>query len=98
MTYFRTALLFSAAVILAACEPASNNGSALDAGHDHAAIQAGQSSQTSPQNTQMETASYTCPMHPHYISDDPNGTCPICGMDLVPVKGAPSQDLSLIHI
>jgi len=31
-------------------------------------------------------------MHPHYISDDPNGTCPICGMDLVPVKGAPSQD------
>ena len=92
MTYFRTALLFSAAVILAACEPASNNGSALDAGHDHAAIQAGQSSQTSPQNTQMETASYTCPMHPHYISDDPNGTCPICGMDLVPVKGAPSQD------
>ena len=92
MTYFRTALLFSAAVILAACEPASNNGSALDAGHDHAAIQAGQSSQTSPQNTQMETASYTCPMHPHYISDDPNGTCPICWMDLVPVKGAPSQD------
>lgn len=25
---------------------------------------------------------YTCPMHPHYISDDP-GSCPICGMDLV---------------
>ncbi|MAN75489.1 MAG: efflux transporter periplasmic adaptor subunit [Henriciella sp.] len=23
-------------------------------------------------------------MHPHYISTDPNGTCPICGMDLVP--------------
>lgn len=29
-------------------------------------------------------ASYTCPMHPHYISTDPNGSCPICGMDLVP--------------
>ncbi|WP_306015456.1 efflux RND transporter periplasmic adaptor subunit [Oceanicaulis sp. MMSF_3324] len=27
---------------------------------------------------------YTCPMHPHYISDDP-GSCPICGMDLVPM-------------
>lgn len=26
---------------------------------------------------------YTCPMHPHYIADRP-GTCPICGMDLVP--------------
>jgi len=25
---------------------------------------------------------YTCPMHPHYISNDP-GSCPICGMDLV---------------
>ncbi len=30
---------------------------------------------------------YTCPMHPHYISDH-EGTCPICGMDLVPVAGA----------
>lgn len=28
---------------------------------------------------------YTCPMHPHYIADAP-GTCPICGMDLVPVE------------
>lgn len=25
---------------------------------------------------------YTCPMHPHYISDRPS-SCPICGMDLV---------------
>ncbi|MEZ5851480.1 MAG: efflux RND transporter periplasmic adaptor subunit [Hyphomicrobiaceae bacterium] len=25
---------------------------------------------------------YTCPMHPHYISDHP-GNCPICGMELV---------------
>ena len=35
---------------------------------------------------------YTCPMHPHYISTDPDGNCPICGMDLVPVAsdgGAP---------
>ncbi len=34
------------------------------------------------QEEQAEAQSYTCPMHPHYISDDP-GTCPICGMDLV---------------
>lgn len=33
-----------------------------------------------------ETSQYTCPMHPHYISTDPNGTCPICGMDLVPLS------------
>jgi Cu(I)/Ag(I) efflux system membrane fusion protein len=35
---------------------------------------------------------YTCPMHPHYISDS-MGTCPICGMTLVPLKdGAPAAD------
>lgn len=28
---------------------------------------------------------YTCPMHPQIISDRP-GSCPICGMDLVPIK------------
>ncbi|WP_233350491.1 efflux RND transporter periplasmic adaptor subunit [Henriciella barbarensis] len=33
-----------------------------------------------------ETQRYTCPMHPHYISTDPDGTCPICGMDLVPAQ------------
>jgi membrane fusion protein, copper/silver efflux system len=32
---------------------------------------------------------YTCPMHPSYIADKP-GSCPICGMDLVPVADAPS--------
>lgn len=28
---------------------------------------------------------YTCPMHPHYIAEG-EGTCPICGMDLVPLE------------
>lgn len=28
---------------------------------------------------------YTCPMHPHYIANEP-GNCPICGMDLVELK------------
>lgn len=31
-----------------------------------------------------EVTHYTCPMHPHYITDE-MGTCPICGMDLVAV-------------
>lgn len=31
---------------------------------------------------------YTCPMHPHYISTDPDGSCPICGMDLVPATAS----------
>lgn len=33
-----------------------------------------------------EAQKYTCPMHPHYIATE-MGTCPICGMDLVPVEG-----------
>ena len=37
-------------------------------------------------------AKYTCPMHPHYISTDPDGSCPICGMDLVPVIEENSSD------
>jgi len=31
--------------------------------------------------------SYTCPMHPQIVQQSP-GTCPICGMDLVPVSTA----------
>lgn len=30
-------------------------------------------------------AYYTCAMHPSVRSQDPNGRCPICGMNLVPV-------------
>jgi RND family efflux transporter MFP subunit len=34
---------------------------------------------------------YHCPMHPNYISDKP-GTCPICGMELVPfIPSEPEQ-------
>src|SRR5690606_29256435 len=29
-------------------------------------------------------ANYTCPMHPEIVRDEP-GSCPICGMDLVPL-------------
>jgi len=33
---------------------------------------------------------YTCGMHPQVVQNEP-GTCPICGMDLTPIKaGAPS--------
>lgn len=35
---------------------------------------------------------YTCPMHPHYIASEP-GTCPICGMDLVPMETG-EEDIS----
>jgi membrane fusion protein, copper/silver efflux system len=34
---------------------------------------------------------YTCTMHPSVRSPDPDGKCPICGMDLVPVKKVEAQ-------
>jgi len=34
---------------------------------------------------------YTCTMHPSVRSQDPDGKCPICGMDLVPVKKVSAQ-------
>jgi Cu+-exporting ATPase len=36
-------------------------------------------------------AQYTCPMHPQVIRDAP-GSCPICGMALVPIAGAGDAD------
>lgn len=37
-------------------------------------------------------ARYTCSMHPHYISTDSEGSCPICGMELVPIASSMSMD------
>lgn len=42
--------------------------------------------------TGTKTSSYTCPMHPHYISTDATGSCPICGMALVPSKVASPEN------
>jgi Cu+-exporting ATPase len=36
-------------------------------------------------------AQYTCPMHPQILRDAP-GSCPICGMALVPVAGSGEAD------
>ncbi len=37
---------------------------------------------------------YTCPMHPQVKKDEP-GKCPICGMNLVLLKDAPSRNVSM---
>ena len=40
---------------------------------------------TKPEQAAQGPVQYTCPMHPFIIKDKP-GACPICGMNLVPVK------------
>jgi len=66
-------LLLASTALIAACDNAPNSQTHISAAHDHAA------------SSETEAAEYTCPMHPHYISTDADGSCPICGMDLVPV-------------
>ena len=38
-----------------------------------------------PEHSHAENTKYTCGMHPMIIVDEP-GSCPICGMDLTPLK------------
>jgi P-type Cu+ transporter len=42
-------------------------------------------------NTIKAKTLFTCPMHPEIIQDH-LGTCPICGMDLVPLNPSDSED------
>jgi Cu+-exporting ATPase len=41
--------------------------------------------------TAPEGARYTCPMHPEIVQDGP-GSCPLCGMALVPIAGTGVTD------
>ena len=43
------------------------------------------SAAATPQAEKLPPISYTCPMHPE-ILEDKGGTCPICKMDLVPIR------------
>lgn len=46
---------------------------------------------TADQANEAEAQLYTCPMHPHVLQHGP-GTCPLCKMDLVPVRQDPPLD------
>ncbi len=49
--------------------------------------------ETRPGKTATSGQLYTCGMHPEVIQEEP-GTCPICGMDLVPLSGTGAASAS----
>jgi len=53
-----------------------------------------ESNQTVHEHQHASAEKYTCPMHPQIIRDAP-GSCPICGMDLVPISQVASQRIML---
>ncbi|MEA5114539.1 MAG: efflux RND transporter periplasmic adaptor subunit [Geobacteraceae bacterium] len=73
----KTVILIAAALILAV----GAGGGYLWYGHFH------KDGEGAAEKTAEGKIQYTCPMHPFIIRDKP-GSCPICGMTLVPVKQA----------
>ena len=49
-----------------------------------------QAQENNRNTTEGVTDLYTCGMHPNVIQEGP-GNCPICGMNLTPLNGAPDQ-------
>ncbi len=52
---------------------------------DKSPAENGSESARTAKDSAAESTQYTCGMHPFIIQDEP-GTCPICGMDLTPLK------------
>jgi len=65
---------------------------AVNHSHEVHALDDGHAGAAAPLATPEATgARYTCPMHPEIVRDAP-GSCPKCGMALVPVTGAGEAD------
>ncbi len=68
-------------------------------GSSDAGASQGDQAAEAPRETALEHAkkhmdpTYVCPMHPEIVSDDPEATCPICGMDLVPLENNGEADV-----
>ncbi len=57
------------------------------------------SSNSSEEETALDHAkkhmntNYVCPMHPEIVTNDASATCPLCGMDLVPLEMSGEVDI-----
>lgn len=49
------------------------------------------------QHGESETSKWTCSMHPQIQKDGP-GDCPICGMDLIPLKSSKTMGLRFLAV
>ena len=76
-TILKTLVVVIMAILVAACTD-----------HDAGNHQGHNSAKSAQSDKDDQQINYTCPMHPHFISTDPDGSCPICGMDLVPAASA----------
>jgi P-type Cu+ transporter len=61
--------------------------------HTHHAHGHQQMASTAPSPAPGANTRYTCPMHPEIVRDAP-GSCPICGMALIPIAGTGETDES----
>jgi Ni,Fe-hydrogenase III large subunit len=69
-------------------EASAKGGHADHSGHQHSH---GKGHGMAGDKTDAKAAQYTCPMHPEVLSDEP-GSCPKCGMHLVPVEASTKSD------
>ncbi|WP_207495768.1 efflux RND transporter periplasmic adaptor subunit [Aridibaculum aurantiacum] len=55
--------------------------------------------QQKKEHVHEQAQQYTCPMHPKVVQDKP-GSCPLCGMDLVPMSShkEAAVDSNLLHL
>lgn len=58
--------------------------------------QSGAPAPASEPDSEADARLWTCGMHPHVIQDEP-GQCPICGMDLTPMKGSQGSQAGHNH-
>lgn len=78
-------------MLLSEMDAGSNLGSE-ESGHADNLVDAPQQSAVEHAQSHSDP-NYVCPMHPEIVTKDPEATCPICGMDLVPLENTGDADI-----